>query len=51
MNREGKTIVRDDALAHIAQAVKRIWEQPEAAHGYGCLGAVRDRPTSPLFRG
>ena len=32
----GKTTVRRDALAHIAQAVKLIWEQPEAAHGDGC---------------
>ena len=32
----GKTIVRYDALARIAKAVKRIREQPEAAHGDGC---------------
>lgn len=32
----GKTTVRYDALARIAKAVKRIREQPEAAHGNGC---------------
>ncbi len=32
----GKTTVRYDALARIAKAVKRIREQPEAAHGDGC---------------
>ena len=37
----GKTTVRLDALARIAKAVKRIREQPEAAHGDGCrLSAV-----------
>ena len=39
---EGKTTVRKDALAPIAgsAAVKPIGEQPEAAHGDGCLSTA-----------